>query len=412
LTPPNPPAAEPVVILGGGQAGLQTAASLRERGFSGPITLVAAEDAAPYQRPPLSKQYLAGAPDTDLDLRAAGFYAEHGIALLRGRAAVTVDRVRRHVLLEDGTAVRYGQLVLALGARPRKLTVPGAAHPHVLTLRTRADARVLRERLAAARRVVVAGAGFTGLEVAAAARSAGCEVTVVEALARIMSRALSTHTAEHLARLHAGQGVRILTGRQIAAIEPAAVRLAPGPGRDGSGEERLPADLVLAAVGVEPVCELAAGAGLAVDGGILVDDRLRTADPRIFAAGDCVRFPSPHTDAPIRLESVQNAIDQGKCVAANLCGEQTRYTAVPWFWTDQYQDKVQIAGITAGHDRTEVDGDVASGRFGVYCFRGGRLLGVESVNRPAEHIKARRLLAATDPVTARQDPREPQPVAA
>jgi 3-phenylpropionate/trans-cinnamate dioxygenase ferredoxin reductase subunit len=398
MTAQSPGSGPGVVIVGGGQAGLQTAVSLRERGFAGPITMVAGEFAAPYQRPPLSKDFLEGAAaEADLVLRAPAFYAERGIDLLLGRVAAAIDRAGRTVSLEDGGILRYDRLVLALGSRARRLAVPGAEHPHVLSLRTLADAQRLRARLTTARRIVIVGAGFTGLEVAAAARAAGRDVTVVETLPRIMSRALSEHTAGHLLRLHGGHGVRILTGRRVAAIESAADGTLSGVrlGADASGGgELLPADLVLCAVGVEPVDELAAGAGLAVDGGIVVDSCLRTIDQRIFAVGDCVRFPSPYSDAPLRLESVQNAVDQGKCAAGNLCGEQAPYAAVPWFWTDQYEDKVQIAGVTAGHDRTEVDGDPASGSFGVYCFRGGRLVGVESVNRVAEHIRARRLLAS------------------
>lgn len=389
-------AGSPIVIVGAGQGGLQSAASLREAGFDGPLTLVGAEPHPPYDRPPLSKQYLAGETDAAaLALRTPAYFENHRIELMLGSRVDRIDRSRGAVVLSSGARLPYERLVLATGSIPRRLPVPGAEHPDVLVLRTLAEARVLRDRLAAPRRVVVIGAGFTGLEVAAAARAAGHQVTVVEALDRVLARAVSVPISEHVTALHRGRGVTILFGRQVEAIEGdpdgplRAVRL--------RGGETVPADLVVVGIGVLPDTALAEDAGLAVANGIVVDSYLRTSDPSIHAVGDCVLFPSPHAEGPLRLESVQNAVDQGKCAAEYLArdGLECRpYTAVPWFWTDQYSDKLQIAGITAGHDRTELVGDPAQGRFSVHCFRGDRLIGVESVNRPAEHIKARRQLAA------------------
>ncbi len=387
--------AAPIVIVGGGQAGLQTAASLRDEGYSGPVTLVCGESAAPYERPPLSKQFLAGQFTLeDTALRAPDFYAQQEIDLRLGDPAVRIYRSDQAVLLESGTRLPYQRLVVALGSRPRPLPVPGADHPGVLALRTLADAETLRARLSESRSIVVIGAGFTGLEVAAAAASAGLEVTVVESFDRVIARAVSPAVSEYLTVLHARNGVRILTRRTVEAVE------AGTPGGYGykvrlSDGEAIPADLVVAAVGVLPETALAEQAGLDVANGIVVDQYLRTADPAIYAVGDCVSFPTRHADGLVRLESVQNATDQAQRAAANLVApeaDRTPYTELPWFWTDQYQDKVQIAGITAGHDRTETVGDPAGGQFSVYCYRGDELIGAESVNMPLDHIRARRKL--------------------
>jgi 3-phenylpropionate/trans-cinnamate dioxygenase ferredoxin reductase subunit len=387
--------AAPIVIVGGGQAGLQTAASLRDEGYSGPVTLACGEPAAPYERPPLSKQFLAGQCTLeDTALRAPDFYAQQEIDLRLGDPAVRIYRSDRTVLLESGTRLPYQRLVLALGSRPRPLPVPGADHPGVLALRTLADAETLRARLSESRSVVVIGAGFTGLEVAAAAASAGLEVTVVESFDRVIARAVSPAVSEYLTALHARNGVRILTRRTVEAVE------AGTPGGYGykvrlSDGEAIPADLVVAAVGVLPETALAEQAGLEVANGIVVDQYLRTADPAIYAVGDCVSFPTRHAAGLVRLESVQNATDQAQRAAANLIvpdADRTPYTELPWFWTDQYQDKVQIAGIAAGHDRTETVGDPADGQFSVYCYRGDELIGAESVNMPLDHIRARRKL--------------------
>lgn len=390
-------AGTPIVIVGAGQGGMQVAASLREAGFDGPLTLVGAEPHPPYDRPPLSKRYLnAEADAAALALRTPEFYQTQNIDLRTGTRAVGIDRARRVVVLDSGAALPYERLVLATGSIPRRLPVPGADHPDVLVLRTLAEARSLRDRLAEPRRVAVIGAGFTGLEVAAAARAAGHEVTVIEALDRVLARAVSAPVSRHVARLHRGHGVSILFGRRVEAIEGdlggplRGVRLAGG--------ENVPADLVVVGIGVLPDTALAEAAGLAVADGVVVDEYLRTSDPAIHAIGDCALFPSPFAADPLRLESVQNAVDQAKCVARYIAGDGLAaqpYRAVPWFWTDQYSDKVQIAGITTGHDRVEVLGEQEQGRFSVCCFRGDRLVGVESVNRLAEHIKARRQLAAT-----------------
>jgi 3-phenylpropionate/trans-cinnamate dioxygenase ferredoxin reductase subunit len=399
-----------VVVVGAGQAGVETAAALRARGFQGRVTLIGGEPPGPCHRPPLSKGYLTGdVPAADIALRPAEFFAAQDIDLLAGDRVVSIDRERHTVTLDSGLRVPYGALVLATGCRPRTLPVPGASLDGVSTLRGLADAEDLRRRLdGPPRRLVVVGAGFIGLEVAATARGLGHEVTVVEAQARALARALTPGMADRLVAEHRAQGVRVLLNQEVAALH--------GDDEDRvhtvelNGGRRIDADLVVVGVGVLPDTALATAAELLVGDGVVVDERLRTSDPDVYAVGDCARFPSPHAAGRhLRLESVQNATDQAKCVAAALCGdgdsEPAPYTALPWFWSEQYALRLQIAGLTADHDETVTVGDRDGGRFSVFCFREGRLIGVESVNRPADHGIARRLLATgTDlsPDTVRQ----------
>ncbi|MCP2242914.1 NAD(P)/FAD-dependent oxidoreductase [Lentzea aerocolonigenes] len=368
----------PVVIVGAGQAGCQAAVSLRELGHRGTITLVGDEGVLPYQRPPLTKAYLQGDIGVaDLVFRPETYYAQHDISLVLDDPAVSVDRAARQVVLRSGRVLDYENLVLATGSRPRP--IPGAH-----TIRTIGDADFARPR----GRVVAIGAGFIGLEHAAVASEAECDVTVVEAQTRALSRVLSEHTAEHVVQVHRRRGVKFLFNATVSEVRPGEVVLADGT--------VLPADLVVAGIGVVPNVELAQEAGLTVDDGIVVDARLRTSDPAIFAIGDCARFP--HGTRQIRLESVQNAVDQASCVAAVIRGSAEPYAQVPWFWSDQYAMKVQIAGLTDGHDNVVVTGDPTTGAFSVFCFRGDELLGVESVNKPVDHVLARRLLAANCPI--------------
>jgi len=381
-----------VVIVGAGQAGFQVAASLRQRGHDGPVTLIGDEPGLPYQRPPLSKDVLAGAVEpATTALRPETFFAKHDIALRSGEQVVGVDRGRRTVALAAGETLAYDALVLATGARPRPLPVPGAELDGVLALRTLADAVTIRDRMTASTHVVVIGAGFIGLEVAAGARKRDAEVTVLEVAPRVMGRALSAASAAHLVGRHERAGASIRTGAVIERIA------GDGHGRATgvvlAGGERLAADLVVVGVGVTPATELAEQAGLAVADGVLVDLTLRTEDPHIWAIGDCCRFPLP-SGQRVRLESVQNATDQARAVAAAITGEATAYDAVPWFWTDQQDAKLQIAGLLDGHDRTVLRGDPDGNGHSVFCYAGEWLVAVESINRPRDHLAARKLLAA------------------
>lgn len=386
-----------IVIVGAGQAGYQVAASLRQEGFDGAITLVGDEPGVPYQRPPLSKAYLLGKVGVAaLRFRPPEYFDEHRIARIQGSVAA-IDRDHRQLLLTSGEKLSYEHLVLATGARNRVPSVPGMELDGVFGLRSLADADGLSQRLGHAKRAVVIGAGFIGLEFAAVAAARGISVDVLELGTRPMARAVSTVTSRVFDQAHASWGVRIHYGQSLAAILGAdghvtGVQLASG--------EALPADLVVYGIGVLPNAELASEAGLAVNNGIVVDTQLLTSDPAISAIGDVVSFPSPWAQQPIRLESVQNAVDQAKTVAARLMGKPASYTALPWFWTDQGELKLQIAGLSDGHDETVVLGSVEQRQISVLCFRAGRLVAVESCNRPADHMAARKLIARHTPLSA------------
>ena len=387
-----------IVIVGAGQAGYQVAASLRQEGFDGAITLVGDEPGVPYQRPPLSKAYLLGKVGVAaLRFRPPEYFDEHRITRTQGSVAA-IDRNQREVLLTSGEKLAYEHLVLATGARNRVPNVPGMALDGVFGLRSLADADGLSQRLGSAKRAVVIGAGFIGLEFAAVAAARGISVDVLELGTRPMARAVSTVTSRVFDQAHASWGVRIHYGQSLAAIlgpdgHVTGVQLASG--------EALPADLVVYGIGVLPNAELASEAGLAVHNGIEVDAQLLTSDPAVSAIGDVVSFPSPWAQQPIRLESVQNAVDQAKAVAARLMGKPiASYTALPWFWTDQGELKLQIAGLSDGHDETVVLGSEAQRQISVLCFRAGRLVAVESCNRPADHMAARKLIARHTPLSA------------
>lgn len=380
------------VIVGAGQGGYQVAASLREAGYAEPIILIGEEQDAPYQRPPLSKAYLLGETTADrLLLRQSNYYEKHSIDLRTGERATAIERTARQVRLTSGKSIAYDHLVLATGAHNRALPVHGAELPGVLYLRTRADADAIKQRFAAAQSVVVAGAGFIGLELAAVASKLGKQVIVIEPLARCMSRVVSPSMSQFFAEAHIGWGVDLKLNTRLAAIEGGSAGVQGVTTVEGL---KIAADLVLVGIGIEPAVALAGDAGLAIDNGIAVDARLTTSDPAISAIGDCASFPDAATGKRIRLESVQNAIDQGRCVAKRIAGQSVDYAAVPWFWSDQRDLKLQMVGLTAGCDRTVVRGDPHARAFSVFCFRGSTLVGIESVNKPADHMFGRRLLGA------------------
>lgn len=389
-----------VVIAGNGQAVFQAAVSLRKEGYEGPVVLLGDEPGLPCQRPPLTKEYMTGwgGPET-VRLRPEPFYEKHGIELVAGERVERIDRAGCRAELTSGKTLGYEHLVLALGSHPRPLRVPGADLDGVQLLRTLADAELLRARLAGAGEVVVIGGGFIGLELAAAAARRGARVTVVEALDRTMARVVSTEMSRYFTELHEAAGTTVLLRTGVEAIKgtdgrATGVRLADG--------RRLGADLVVVGVGVIPNTGPAEEAGLEVDDGVVVDEQLSSGDPAISAIGDCAAYPSLHAGARVRLESVQNATDHGRCVAARLAGRPGRYASVPWFWTDQHGRKLQIAGLTATDAETVVCGEPAEGALSVLCFSDGHLAAVESVNRMADHMAARRLLAAECELTPEQ----------
>ncbi|MCA1454523.1 FAD-dependent oxidoreductase [Bradyrhizobium sp. BRP22] len=391
--------AGPVIIVGAGHAGFQLAASLRQDGFAERIALINDEGHLPYQRPPLSKAYLKGTsgPET-LVFRPEKFYHEHNIDLVTDRAA-SIDRAARKLTLHSGTSLDYGHLVLATGARNRLLDIPNANLEAVRYLRTLDESEALRHLLKPGLRVVVIGAGFIGLEFAATARAKGLEVDVVELAARVMARAVTAEISDYFQSRHTATGIRIHLGVQVTSIEATDGRVTGVSLSDG---RHIPADLVVVGVGVLPNVELAAEADLQVASGIIVDEHLLTTDPNISAIGDCALYKSERFGGSLRLESVQNATDHARCVAARLTGHAKAYDGLPWFWSDQGPDKLQMAGLTTGYDRVVVRGDREQGQFSAFCYRDGHLVGIESVNRAGDHMFGRRLLGAGGSITPEQ----------
>ncbi|WP_248257262.1 NAD(P)/FAD-dependent oxidoreductase [Georgenia sp. EYE_87] len=384
-----------VVVIGAGHAGVQVADSLRAGGYTGAVTVVGEEAGLPYQRPPLSKDYLGpGGPGEPLPLRGDRFFADCGIDLRTGLAATGLDLAARSVALSDGSVLDYEALVLATGAANR--TLPGADLDGVHHLRTLTEAQVLRGALDRAESVVVVGAGFIGLELAAVARKRGRGVTVLETANRVLGRAVSLAMSEYLASAHRRMGVDLRLEEGVDSFESVDGRVLAVASTRG---EVYPADLVLVGIGALPRTELAAAAGLQVDNGIVVDAHLRTSDPHVYAVGDCATFPSVHASTRVRLESVQNATDQARHVAAAILGSRAPYAALPWFWSQQGPIRLQIAGLTRPGDETAVCGEVGTGKFSVLAFDQGQLTAVESVNKPADHMAARKALAGDCPLT-------------
>src|SRR4051812_23712155 len=391
--------AGPVVIIGAGHAGFQLAMSLRQHGFSDRIALLNDEGHLPYQRPPLSKAYLkgTGGPDS-LMFRPDKFYRDQNIDLIVDRAA-SIDRSARKLVLTSGASLDYRHLVLATGARNRLLDIPNANLEAVRYLRTLDESEALRHLITAGQRVVVIGAGFIGLEFAATARAKGLEVDVVELAVRVMARAVTAEISEYFQDRHTAAGIRIHLGVQATSIESDGTSVSGVSLSDG---QHLEADLVVMGVGVLPNVELAAAAGLPVAAGITVNEHLLTSDPDVSAIGDCALFESPRFGGSLRLESLEDAPHHARCVAARLTGNAKSYDGQPWFWSDQGDDKLQIAGLTTGYDRVIVRGDRAQRSFSAFCYKSGQLVGVESVNRASDHVFGRRILGMNSSIAPEQ----------
>ncbi len=378
-----------VIIVGAGQAGGETAQRLRQGGFAGDITMIGEEPCAPYQRPPLSKAYLKGDLSMErLLLRPSSVYAEEKVSFLSPLRAVWIDRANRKVRVEGGRELPYDALVLATGARPRKLPLVGADLEGVHLFRTAADVDRIRERFKPDAKLVVVGAGFIGLEVAAVARQCGLSVTVIETAVRPLARVTSPEVAGFFLDEHTRQGVRFVLGGQPAVIKGqervTGVALADGM--------EIEADLVIAGIGVTPETTLAQQCGLSVEDGIITDARCRTSDPAIFAIGDCARRPMTHYDGRVcRLESVHNAVEGAKIAAAAIL-EQQQPVEAPWFWSDQYDLKLQIAGLFQGYDHVVFRGVMADRAFAAFYYMGDRLIAVDAVNRPGEYLGAKMLI--------------------
>jgi 3-phenylpropionate/trans-cinnamate dioxygenase ferredoxin reductase subunit len=388
--------ASDILIVGAGQAGLQIAVSLREGGFEGRVTIVGTEAYTPYQRPPLSKAFLHGEADIEsLELRAADFYQENRIDLICGETvtAIEFDGATGRATTDSGRVIDFDGLALATGSEPRRLAIEGADLDGVLSLRDIDDAVELKRRWDGAATVVVIGGGFIGLEVAAGATKDGKKVTVLEVLDRLIARAVSPEMSEFLRAAHERRGTAVRLGVRIAGLVGENGRVT---GVELEGGEVVPADIVMVGIGVVPRGDLAETLGLETIGGaVVVDEFAQTSRPGIVAAGDSVLLPHPlGGGGPVRLESVQNAVDQAKVAARTLLGERVAYDAVPWFWSDQADLKLQIAGLSTGYDATVLRGDPDSEQFSILYYRDGRLIAIDTVNHVHDYLSAKRALAA------------------
>nr|WP_211176841.1 FAD-dependent oxidoreductase [Pseudonocardia acidicola] len=392
------------MVVGASQAGAQLALSLREAGDTAPITLVGAEPHPPYQRPPLSKAYLLRRTDAGgLALRSPAFYAERGIEVVTGERVV--ELTGDHASTGTGHTLTFDRLALTVGARVRRLAVPGSDLDGVHHLRDLADADRLRTALPGASRVVVVGGGFVGLEASAVAGALGATVTVVEAADRLIGRSVAPVVSEFFRRAHERRGTSVRLGSAVAAIRGSAGTVRAVVLADGT---ELPADLVLVGIGVLPRTELAEQLGLVCENGIVVDRDARTSRAGVVAAGDCTVQPGP--DGPLRLESVQNAVAQAKVAAATLAGRPRPAVEVPWFWSDQADLKLQIAGLSAGHDEIVVRGDLDAERFAVLYYRDGALTAVDAVNCAADYLVVRKALASGATIPADRARRSARPL--
>ena len=376
-----------IVILGAGQAAASLAAKLRALGHKGGITVIGEEPVAPYQRPPLSKAYLLGEMDEErLTLRAPEWWAENGIVLRLGERVTGIDPASRTVTTDKGSHA-YDALALTLGATPRRLPAAMGGHlPGVNVVRNIADIQTAKPMLRPGRRLVVIGGGYIGLEAAAVARKLGLEVTLVEAAPRILGRVAAAETADMIRALHRDHGVDIIEGTGIARITGTDA----ADGVELSDGRHLPADLVACGIGISPETALAEAAGLAIDNGIATDAQGRTSDPAIWAAGDCASFAVP--GGRMRLESVGNAIDMAEAVAANILGAGADYVPKPWFWSDQFDAKLQIAGLNAGYDRVVTRPGTGTHSGSVWYFREGRLIAVDALNDARAYMIGKRLI--------------------
>jgi 3-phenylpropionate/trans-cinnamate dioxygenase ferredoxin reductase subunit len=380
-----------VIIIGAGQAGGQAAISLRSSGFEGRIILIGDEPYVPYERPPLSKAMLAGElPIERSYLRKPEFYPEKNIELWLKQHVKAIDRAAKTITLADGETLPYAKLIIATGSRVRKLSLPGADKKGIYYVRTIADTLAIQNHLKEGARLVLIGAGYIGLEVAAVGIKKGCKVTVLEALDRVMARVVAPEVSVFYEDVHKAAGVDIRKGVRIAEItgndHVKAVKL-----EDGS---EVPADLVVAGVGVVPEIALAEAAGLKIDNGIVVDEFCQTSDPDIYAVGDVTNHPNAILGQRLRLESVQNAMSQGLAAAQAICGKPQAYAEVPWFWSDQYDLKLQIAGLWEPTDNVVIRGNMAEGKFSVFYLRNGAVVAVNAINNMKDFLPAKKLIAA------------------
>jgi len=398
-----------ILIVGGGQAGAQAIDTLRREGYKGRLVLVSDEPQLPYQRPPLSKKFLSGEMAKDrLLFRHQGFYDEHQIDLKLGTRATRLDALEHRVTLSSGEELVFDRALLCLGATSRQLTCPGADLGGVHYLRAIADVADIQNGMKQGARVVVIGGGYIGLEAAATARKMGCAVTILEMADRVMNRVVASNVSAYFEHEHRTQGVKIVCNTRVMRLE-GGDRVERIICADGTAYE---ADLLIVGVGAVANIELARNAGLLCDNGIVVDEYCRTSDAYIYAAGDCTNHPSLRFGMRVRLESVDNAFEQAKAAALNILGRPSIHDRVPWFWSDQFDNKLLIVGLSQGHDQQLTRGDPASRSFSVCYLKGGELLAVEAINHSKDYMAARKLIAdrirpnldkLADPQTALRD---------
>jgi 3-phenylpropionate/trans-cinnamate dioxygenase ferredoxin reductase subunit len=386
-----------VAIAGAGHAAGQTIVSLRQGGYEGRIVLVGEEAYLPYQRPPLSKKFLAGELETSrLLLRQEKFYPEHGVEVHLGTRVARLEPGSRIAKLSNGDSISYDKLVIATGSRPRKVNLPGHQLPGVHYLRTIDDVDRIRTDLRPGASLVIVGAGYIGLEVAAVAVSLGLKVTVVELAPEVMARIEAPPVAEFMARVHRSAGVEIRCNTGLKSFT-GDTRLTGVVVSDG---QEIPADLAIVGIGVVPNVELAQDAGIVCDNGIMVDEYCRTSDPDVLAVGDCTNHPNPLLGRRLRLESVHNAQEQAKTAASTILGSLEPYAQVPWFWSDQYDLKLQIVGMSSRSDQVVIRGEPESRSFAAFFLSEGRLSAVYAINSPREFMPSKKLIA----IGARPDP--------
>ena len=376
-----------IIIIGAGQAAGQAAASLRQEGYEGTITLIGDESFAPYQRPPLSKQYLSGELSIDrVYIRPTKFYEDRNIDLQLEARVTSIDRQNKTISTDNGQTLAYQKLLICTGSRPRELNIPGSDLPGIHYLRRLDDVDRIRDDMASANSICIIGGGYIGLEVAAVAVTAGLSVNILEMESRILQRVTNEQMSAFYHRLHTDRGVNIHTSTACTVFK--------GDARVNAvlcQDQSIAADMVIVGIGILPNIELAQQAGLECDNGILVDDHCRTSDPDIFSAGDCTNHPNPILGRRLRLESVPNAMEQARTSAANMLGGDKTYAAVPWFWSDQYELKLQMVGFSSDGDTAVLRGDPEALQFATFYLKDGKVVAVDAVNSPKEFMVAKRL---------------------
>ncbi|MEJ2127388.1 MAG: FAD-dependent oxidoreductase [Woeseiaceae bacterium] len=380
-----------IIIVGAGHGAGQVVATLKQKKFAGEIVLIGDESYLPYQRPPLSKKFLAGELERKrLLFKPESFYEDPQIDVQLGTRVVHIDRDSRKVFTNHSREYAYDMLVLATGSRVRKINVPGADLAEIHYLRSIADVDAIRPNMRSGKNVAIVGAGYIGLEVAAVCRQHGLNVSVIEMENRVMSRVVSPNVSDYIQLAHTNNGVKLLLSTGVTEFK--GRRRVKRVVTDS--EQEIPVDFVIVGVGIEPNTDLAEAAGLEVDNGIVVDDRCQTADDRIYAIGDCTSHPNDIYGRRLRLESVHNALEQAKTAASNICGVETHYCQVPWFWSDQYDMKLQIAGLSEGYDDVVLRGDPANGSFACLYLQDQALIAVDAINSPHDFMQSKALIAA------------------